>query len=61
MKTCLYSYTQGLYETECGSKTVTRPKQRCDRCGRKPEEVKYVTDATGSGDGVGQGIYKGKG
>ena len=44
MKTCLYSYTRGLYETECGGKTVTRPTARCDRCGRKPEEVAYAAD-----------------
>ena len=40
MKTCLYSYTQGLYQTECGSKLLLRPHFRCDKCGRKLEEVR---------------------
>jgi len=36
MKTCLYNFTRGLYETECGGKSVVRPSQKCERCGRKP-------------------------
>ena len=56
MKTCLYSFTRGLYETECGGRSVSRPVQRCDRCGRKPEEVELVTDATRARNGVGQRV-----
>ena len=44
MKTCLYSYTRGLYETECGGKLLARPMGRCDRCGRKLEEVNHAAD-----------------
>ena len=61
MKTCLYSFTRGLYETECGSRTVARPVQRCDRCGRKPEEVERVTDVARPGNGVGQRVLARKG
>ena len=50
MKTCLYSYTRGLYQTECGGKTVARPMTKCDRCGRKPEEVAYAADQEGQED-----------
>jgi len=45
MKTCLYSYTKGMYETECGLKALLRPHHRCDKCGRKAEEVRYATDS----------------
>ena len=51
MKTCLYSFTRGLYETECGGKSVARPVQRCDRCGRKPEEVERVKHTEQSSSG----------
>lgn len=61
MKTCLYSFTRGLYETECGGKSVARPVQKCDRCGRKPEEVERVTDAIRASNGAGQGVLTRKG
>lgn len=61
MKTCLYSYSRGLYETECGGRSVTRPVQKCDRCGRKLEEVNLVTDAVRAGNGVGQRVLTRKG
>ena len=61
MKTCLYGFNKGLYETECGGRTVVRPAQQCDRCGRKPEEVERVTDADRTGNGAGQRVLTRKG
>ena len=61
MKTCLYSFARGLYETECGGKSVARPSQKCERCGRKPEEVDRVTDAIRASNGVRQRVLTGKG
>jgi len=50
MKTCLYSYTQGMYQTECGLKALLRPHHRCDKCGRKAEEVAYAANQEGQED-----------
>jgi hypothetical protein len=40
MKICEYTYKEGMYQTACGSKFIFRPKQKCDKCGKKPQEKK---------------------
>ena len=40
VKACKYFYNGGMYHTECGLKALFRPAQRCDKCGKKPQERK---------------------
>ena len=40
MKTCKYHYMDGMYHTECGAKVLFRPVKKCDKCGKKPQEMK---------------------
>lgn len=40
MKVCEYVYMRGTYKGSCGAQSVSRPTGRCDKCGRKPVEVK---------------------
>jgi len=44
MKTCSYHFERGYYKTECKSVLIFRPILRCDKCGRKPQEVRYAVD-----------------
>ena len=44
MKTCSYHFERGYYKTECGAVLIFRPTLRCDKCGRKPQEVRYAVD-----------------